>query len=114
MLLTKSAEWMHEKEWRLLDSPSNAAASESPSPGCWPYQIDSYVVREVIVGARATAALSDRVVALLAEDDVYRRHVQRWRCVIDEELFRLNVLPLEKKADAAGGNSQIAHRKLRR
>ena len=92
VLLTKSIEWAHEKEWRMFDSPRNAHGPAT-LPNCYPFRFQPNAVREVVVGARGSAGSCDCIAAVLRAE--HYRHVELFRCVIDERQFRVRRVALQ-------------------
>lgn len=88
ILLTKSLEWAHEKEWRMFDSPYNARNGPAGGPPkCYPFHFQAAVVREVVVGVRAPVGFRNRMAGLLVEKRY--GHVALFQGVIDERQFGL-------------------------
>jgi hypothetical protein len=92
--LTKSVEWMHEKEWRMFESPFNADAESSDATKmCWPFRFDPDVIERVILGARISDDTNLKVQEILAAPEY--KHVKIFQCQIDRQQFRLNLRQFE-------------------
>jgi hypothetical protein len=91
-LLTKSDDWEHEDEWRIVDMNLRtcAEAIDPPQRAHWRCAIRPGSVQEVIVGCRATNAVREAIVAVLGHPDF--RHVSLFRAVADEQRFCLNLV----------------------
>jgi len=88
MLLTKSTHWMHEKEWRMFESPFNSDENHSVVPGVWGFRLEPATVNEVVLGARIVVSTEQRILTALSTPAF--KHVLVRRIVLDEEQFRLN------------------------
>ena len=97
-LLTKSDDWEHEDEWRIIDTGLRACAKpEGPPPGThWRCAIRTASVREVIVGCRAGSAMADEIVAVLGHADFQR--VSLFRAVADEQNLCLRLVAQSRGA----------------
>jgi hypothetical protein len=91
-LLTKSDDWEHEDEWRIIDTSLRACAEAIDPPRWvhWRCAIQPASVQEVIIGCRALPAMRDEIVTVLEHADF--QHVSLFRAVADERAFCLNLL----------------------
>jgi hypothetical protein len=91
-LLTKSDDWEHEDEWRIIDMNLRkcAEAIDPPQQTHWRCGIRPGSVKEVIIGCRAATAMREEIIALLAETDFW--HVSLFHAVADEQHFGLNLV----------------------
>ena len=93
ILLTKSLEWAHEREWRLFENPFNADGESKSTAHSWPFDIKANVIAQVVLGARAETSVELKVAGLLAEDRY--KHVKFRQGVVDEREFKIHVgIPL--------------------
>ena len=90
-LLTKSDDWEHEDEWRIIDTSLRgcAEAIDPPRRVHWRCAIEPASVREVIIGCRALPAMRAEIATVLEHADF--RHVSLFRAVADERAFCLNL-----------------------
>jgi len=88
--LTKSVEWMHEKEWRMFEAPFNADGDsvDPQNSSCWPFRFLPDVVVRVVLGARVSKATEEKIRGIVHTPEY--GHVKLIRSVIDERQFRLN------------------------
>ena len=89
VLMTKSAEWEHEGEWRCVDSLFSASANESPDGVHWLFSIKPASVSRVLLGCRCGLAFEHEVMDVLREPRY--AHVSLFRVDPDLEHYRLNV-----------------------
>jgi hypothetical protein len=95
--LTKSDEWEHEDEWRIVDMNLRRCADAiDPRRAHWPCAIRPASVQEVIIGCRATAVIGNAILAALEHADF--RHVSLLRAAADEQRFCLNFLEQPRAA----------------
>lgn len=87
--LTKSKQWEHEDEWRVIDSLYAADGDPTDQErNHWRFDIAPGAVREVILGCRAEPQLELDVMNVLRSPDY--AHVQLFRMEDDERHYRLN------------------------
>lgn len=88
--LTKSVEWMHEKEWRMFESPFNADGDcLDGDEMCWPFRFEPEVVERVILGARINADVETSLRDALSMPEY--AHTKLLRCEVHQQQFRLNI-----------------------
>lgn len=88
--LTKGVEWSYEKEWRVLQSESNASAvKEVPSGVVHLFEYPSDAVTQVVIGARAKQETKDAIKSILSDKRVWP-NVSLYQAVIDPQFYRLN------------------------
>jgi hypothetical protein len=98
--LTKSDDWEHEDEWRIVDmNLRTCAEARDPQRTHWPCAIRPESVQEVIIGCRATNVVREAIVTVLGHADF--RHVSLFRAVADEQRFCLNVVEQPRDVPSA-------------
>ena len=69
LLLTKSIEWEHEQEWRILDSLFSADCDTTESaPDCWLFKFRRESITQVIVGCRASDGFVKQIEHVLSNE----------------------------------------------
>jgi hypothetical protein len=88
--LTKSVQWKHEDEWRLIDSEYAADEDRPADPdgNHWRFDIAPGAVHEAILGCRADRRLELDVMNVLRSPDY--SHVRLCRMEDDDRHYRLN------------------------
>ena len=90
-MFTKSAEWSHEKEWRLmlaLDAESGVPASESDRVRL--FSIPPTAITGVILGARCTDETREKARQVLQSNDALS-HVELREAVMSADRFALAI-----------------------
>jgi hypothetical protein len=87
MLLTKSSDWLYEKEWRMFESPFNADENQPVTPGVWGFRLEPSSVERVVIGVRASEETKRRIVSVLKHPDF--QHVHLIEAYLDDEEFQI-------------------------
>ena len=91
LALTKSDDWEHEDEWRIVDMNLRTCAEAiDPRRTHWQCAIRPESVQEVIIGCRATDAVREAIVAVLGHAEF--RQVSLFQAAADEQRFCLNFI----------------------
>jgi hypothetical protein len=94
-LFTKSQEWEHEDEWRLVAARRTPDDSANRAPHR-PFAIRPESVQAVILGARAELSVREFVAAILAQAPF--RHVRFLQAVPDDRGYHLNLIEFSREA----------------
>lgn len=88
---TKSVEWQHEREWRILDSAFSGDSEPIDPPGNDRvlFAVRPDKVRVVVLGCRADSELRESIAGVLQQAQY--RHVRMSRCEVDDRKYRLNI-----------------------
>lgn len=88
--LTKSAEWGYEKEWRVIETVSDAAmVIEAHNEKICLYNAPHDAIREIIIGARASVDLKRQLAAMMKVIPSLN-HAKLYRAVTSSEKFGLD------------------------
>lgn len=95
VLLTKSQEWEHEDEWRLVAGRRTADDSGHRAPRR-PFAIRPESVQAVILGCRADLSVREFVAGALAQAPF--QHVRFLQAVPDDRGYHLNLIEFSREA----------------
>jgi Protein of unknown function (DUF2971) len=90
----KNSEWAYEREWRIIDSLHSADGEATDlSRDCWPFKFRPEAVREVILGHRSGAIISD--ICQILREPRYE-HVRLLIASPDPKRFHLNFAEIQR------------------
>lgn len=85
LLLTKSTDWVYEKEWRVIKSPNEGGSQK--------YKFSNELLTGVILGARIEPQNQKLVLEWVRD---YPSEVKVFRSKINDKFYRLDISPLQQ------------------
>lgn len=96
VLLTKSDQWEHEDEWRLIATRRAAAGEAGGVAPRRPFAIRPQSVQAVILGCRADESVRDYVAGAISQAPF--QHVRFLQAIPDGRGYHLNLIEFSREA----------------